>query len=380
MTTPILDAWTTPVRRTLRRIVIASTSIVMLAFSCVCGLTLWFLGGSLDEPAIPITGCGNADRVDPNGPLPAIAGLTESQMRNAAIIVHVGQEMNVPPRGWVIGVATALQESRLTNLPHLGPANDHDSIGLFQQRPSQGWGTPEQLADPAYQARKFFEKLLTIPNWESLPLTVAAQRVQVSAFPNAYAKHEPLASTIVDTLTGGASRAAAGELALRCAAAGEIAASGWTVPLHGAIVSGFRSALRPGHNGVDIAVPKGTRIRAAAAGIVIVATCNAHVGPQPYSCDVDGGTWVQGCGWYVDILHADNVITRYCHMASRPLVRPGQWVNAGEVIGYSGSSGNSTGPHLHFEIHVGGDLSGQGAVDPVPFMDRVGAPLGVPSD
>jgi murein DD-endopeptidase MepM/ murein hydrolase activator NlpD len=208
-----------------------------------------------------------------------------------------------------------------------------------------------------------------------LPLTVAAQRVQISAFPNAYAKHEPLASRTVDALTGGASRAVGNELAIRCAAAGEIAASGWTIPLRGPVTSGFRTSSRPSHNGVDIAVRKGTPVHAAAAGIVLVAVCNAHVGNQPYSCNRDGGVWVQGCGWYVDILHADEVITRYCHMRSRPAVGVGDWVDAGQVIGLSGSSGNSSGPHLHFEVHLNGISSGAGAVDPLSFMDRVGAPL-----
>jgi murein DD-endopeptidase MepM/ murein hydrolase activator NlpD len=363
-------------RRGIRRIVIASASAVALTLLCVCGVTLWFLGGLVKDAPQYALGCGNGEGVDPNAPLPRVLGLIEQQVRNAAIIISVGQEMRVPPRGWVIAVATAMQESRLTNLPHLGSRNDHDSIGLFQQRPSQGWGTPEQLADPAYQSRKFFEKLLRLPGWENLPLTVAAQRVQVSAYPSAYAKHEPLASRIVDALTGGASRAVGNALALRCAAAGEIAASGWTVPLRGPLTSAFRTPARPAHNGVDIAVPKGTAIHAASAGYVLVATCNAHVGFVPYSCNRDGGTWVRGCGWYVDILHAADVITRYCHMQARPLVRPGQRVGAGAVIGFSGSSGNSSGPHLHFEVHLNGNSSGSGAVDPVTFMGRAGATLG----
>jgi len=281
----------------------------------------------------------------------------------------------VAARGWVIGVATALQESRLTNLPHLGTNNDHDSIGLFQQRPSQGWGTVEQLSDPAYQARKFFEKLLRVSNWLSLPLTVAAQRVQISAYPDAYAKHEPLASKVVDALTGGASRSAGSALVARCAQAGEIAASGWTVPVVGAVTSGFRTSSRPGHNGVDIAVSKGTPIRAAAAGVVLVALCNAHLGSQPYSCDQDGSPSVLGCGWYIDILHAANVITRYCHLLERPFVLPGQAIAAGAIIGVSGSSGNSSGPHLHFEVHLNLDSTGVGATDPLAFMRQVGAPL-----
>jgi murein DD-endopeptidase MepM/ murein hydrolase activator NlpD len=375
MTDTVRDMLPKP-RRALRRMIVTSATVVALSLLCVCGTTLWFLGGLTKDAPLYALGCGNGETVDPDGPIPRVIGVVEQQVRNAAIIIRVGQDMKVPPRGWVVAVATALQESRLTNLPHLGANNDHDSIGLFQQRPSQGWGTVEQLADPAYQSRKFFEKLLRIPNWEALPLTVAAQRVQVSAYPNAYAKHESFASRIVDALTGGASRAAGNLLALQCAAAGEIAASGWTLPLRGPITSGFRTPARPGHNGVDIAVPKGTAIRAASAGYVLVATCNAHVGGSAYSCNRDGGTWVQGCGWYVDLLHAADIITRYCHMRSKPLIAPGQRVSAGSVIGFSGSSGNSSGPHLHFEVHLNGDSSGGGATDPIPFMDKVGASLG----
>jgi murein DD-endopeptidase MepM/ murein hydrolase activator NlpD len=365
-----------PARRMLRRTLIAAASAGLLCLVCLGGVTLTLLGGLSGEEAPTFAlGCGNGQRVDPNGVLPGVGGLAEPQVRNAAVVVSVGQEMGVPPRGWVIGVATALQESRLTNLPHLGSRNDHDSLGLFQQRPSQGWGTIDQLADPAYQSRKFFEKLVRVPGWQSMPLTVAAQRVQVSAYPDAYAKHEPLAARVVDALTGGASRAAGAQVALRCAAAGEIAASGWTIPLQGPVTSAFRTASRPGHNGVDIAVAKGTPVRATTAGVVITVLCNAHVGASSYSCDRDGGVWVLGCGWYVDILHAGNVITRYCHMMLRPEVTVGQYVVAGQVIGFSGSSGNSSGPHLHFEIHIDGDSSGRGAVDPVPYMNQVGAPL-----
>jgi len=373
-------AATRPVRRVVRWMVLAAGLAVAMFLLCIAGVTLAFLGGlGGDGGTTPYTlGCGNGRAVDPNGVLPDVPDLTEDQVRNAAIIIKAGQDLKVPPRGWVVGVATALQESRLTNVPHFGPSNDHDSIGLFQQRPSQGWGTPDQLADATYQSRKFFDKLVKIRGWLTLPLTVAAQRVQISAYPDAYAKHEPRATTIVDALTGGAGRAAGPVLALRCATAGEIAASGWTIPVQGPVVSGFRTASRPGHNGVDIAVGKHTPLRSGAAGVVLVATCNAHVGSQSYACDRDGGIWVQGCGWYVDILHAANVITRYCHMAERPFVTVGQYVAPGEVIGLSGSSGHSSGPHLHFEVHLNADSSRFGAVDPVPFMNQVGAPLVVP--
>src|SRR5690348_15744066 len=113
--------------------------------------------------------------------------LNAEQARNAATIIGVGQQLRIPVRGWVIAIATALQESDLINLGNLGAANDHDSLGLFQQRPSQGWGTPEQLTNPQYAAGAFYTALRKVPGWESLPVTDAAERVQRSATPDAYA-------------------------------------------------------------------------------------------------------------------------------------------------------------------------------------------------
>jgi murein DD-endopeptidase MepM/ murein hydrolase activator NlpD len=364
-------------RRRLRRVFLLTGAVVAAVLVCLMGTAFALLDGLFgDDASTYALGCGNGQPVNPTGRMPQIAELVEDQVRIAAIIVKTGQDMGVPPRGWVIAVATALQESRLQNLPDLGPANDHDSIGVFQQRPSQGWGTIQQLSDPAYQARKFYEKLLTIQGWQTMPLTYAAQAVQVSAFPDAYAKHEPLAAKVVDALTGGAGRANGYDAALQCAAGFDIAASGWTVPVAGPIVSGFRPPSRPAHNGVDFGVPKGTPIRAAAAGIVVTVLCNASLDGEPYSCDQDGSSAVLGCGWYVDIMHAGRVITRYCHQVQRPFVHVGDYVGAGTVIGLSGSSGNSSGPHLHFEVHLNGDASPAGAVDPVVFMNQVGAPLG----
>ncbi|MFF5079010.1 peptidase M23 [Actinoplanes sp. NPDC000266] len=121
----------------------------------------------------------------------------DEQVANARLIVTIGNERRVPNRGLVIAVATALQESGLRNLR----GGDRDSIGLFQQRPSQGWGTPKQLSDPGYQTRKFYDKLLTINGWQTMRLTDAAQAVQISAFPNAYAKHTTSATHLVEALS-----------------------------------------------------------------------------------------------------------------------------------------------------------------------------------
>ncbi|MEV4411450.1 hypothetical protein [Catellatospora sp. NPDC049609] len=119
------------------------------------------------------------------------------QKRNAEVIIETGQKMGLPPRAWVIAVATAAQESTLNNFGHLGDRNDHDSLGLFQQRPSAGWGTPEQITDPVYSAKAFYNGLKNVPGYDKMALTDAAQTVQVSAFPNHYAKWEKMAADLV---------------------------------------------------------------------------------------------------------------------------------------------------------------------------------------
>ena len=123
--------------------------------------------------------------------------LTAEMTRNAQIIVQIGKSLGVNDYGLVIALAAAMQESGLRNLNY----GDRDSQGLFQQRPSAGWGTPAQITDPAYASRLFFggvsnpnkgitRGLLDIPNWQNLTVTQAAQAVQLSAFPDAYAKWE----------------------------------------------------------------------------------------------------------------------------------------------------------------------------------------------
>ncbi|MFG2057450.1 hypothetical protein ACGFI9_25865 [Micromonospora sp. NPDC048930] len=126
--------------------------------------------------------------------------LDDAQLANAKAIVKAAKDTGVGERGAVIGVATSLQESKLYNLGHLGAYNDHDSEGLFQQRPSSGWGTPEQITDPDYASKAFFNALKNVGGWQGLPLTAAAQTVQVSAYPYAYAQWEEQAADIVQQL------------------------------------------------------------------------------------------------------------------------------------------------------------------------------------
>jgi murein DD-endopeptidase MepM/ murein hydrolase activator NlpD len=339
---------------------ILAAVVGLVAVTCV-GFAALFGGAAASSCTVPLPS-GAASIGAPAGGWQPVGRFDGEQVGFAATIVSVGAQMGVPIRGWIIAVATALQESDLRD----PPGGDQDSIGLFQQRPSQGWGTPKQLRDPVYASRKFYEKLLTIPNWQSMPLTEAAQAVQRSAYPEAYAKHEPDATLLVNTIAG--LTGPSGTPLLDCAGA----TGPWTQPVRAPIVSGFRTPERPTHNGVDLGASRGTPIHAAAAGVVTVVRCNIE--PVSHGCDVDGSPQTPGCGWYVDIEHAGNIVTRYCHMLTQPYVHEGQTVAVGEIIGLVGSSGHSSGPHLHFEVHLG-DHSYASAVDPVPFMAAHGAPL-----
>jgi hypothetical protein len=138
--------------------------------------------------------------------LPGGAELTGEQVANAHTIARVAHDRGLPGRAVVIALATAMQESRLRNLDY----GDRDSLGLFQQRPSQGWGTPAQVQDPVYAAGKFYDHLVQIPNWQTDPLTVVAQAVQRSGFPEAYAQHEAMATELATAIAAGSPGLACG--------------------------------------------------------------------------------------------------------------------------------------------------------------------------
>lgn len=125
-------------------------------------------------------------------------GLDAVQLQHASTVNAVGLARGESARARVVAVATAWQESSLRNVE----SGDRDSLGLFQQRPSQGWGDPEQIMDPVYAAGQFFDHLAKVRGWQDMSLTEAAQAVQRSGFPDAYAKWEWDAQTLVDQLSG----------------------------------------------------------------------------------------------------------------------------------------------------------------------------------
>ncbi len=189
MTTTIQRASMSPPSRRRRRR--GPILALVLAFVGVLGLGAWsWWHGTVD--GLPLrehctaTALGNTTELHPE------------QAGNAAIIAAVAVERGLPGRAVTIGLATAIQESKLINLPD----GDRDSIGLFQQRPSQGWGTPAEIRDPVYSANAFYDGLVKVKGYEKLPITEAAQTVQRSAFPTAYADHENEARILASALTG----------------------------------------------------------------------------------------------------------------------------------------------------------------------------------
>jgi hypothetical protein len=152
--------------------------------------------------------------------------LTAIQLQHASTINAVGLARRLPDGARVVALATAFQESALRNRPD----GDRDSVGLFQQRPSKGWGTVQQILDPVYASGAFYDALLKVPGWQNMSLTAAAQAVQDSAYPDAYAKWEPQARTLVRGLSG----AVPGELSCRAGAAAPTAHAPERAPVTGA--------------------------------------------------------------------------------------------------------------------------------------------------
>ena len=175
----------------------------------------------------PMTACGSAP-VKAGLSAGGLPALDASQIGNAQIIYNVAEDLQLPARAPVIAIATALQESRLRNLT----GGTADSLGLFQQRPSQGWGSPADILNPVYAASAFYARLVQVAGWQTLPLTVAAQDVQHSGFPGAYAQWESLADALVGTFSGAATAC--------------LTDNGGHVPASGAIQLPAGFALPPG--------------------------------------------------------------------------------------------------------------------------------------
>lgn len=180
-------------RKPVKNSLIVAGVVCLLAAAVTAGLLIW-RNPFADRPECTVP----ALTVD--GTASPTVELTVAQLHHASTINAVGLSRGIPERGRIIAVATAYQESSLRNRAD----GDRDSVGLFQQRPSQGWGTKEEILDPIYAAGQFYDALLQVDDWQELPLTQAAQKVQQSAYPDAYAKWEPQSTTLVRALSGAA--------------------------------------------------------------------------------------------------------------------------------------------------------------------------------
>ncbi|WP_238449511.1 hypothetical protein [Micromonospora sp. 4G55] len=192
---------------------------VGVVFAVVALLGVWVvvrqLGGQLRLPVASRTCTVQAD---------GTVLLDADQMANAATIAAIGSQRQMPERAVVVALATAYQESGLRNLS----GGDRDSIGLFQQRPSQGWGTPQQIRDQRYAANRFYAALKKVRGWEEMRVTDAAQAVQRSAFPTAYQKWADESEVLTRALLGEATGAVACTVSRTPVMRGEAAAAALT--------------------------------------------------------------------------------------------------------------------------------------------------------
>jgi murein DD-endopeptidase MepM/ murein hydrolase activator NlpD len=254
----------------------------------------------------------------------------------------------------VIALATARQESGIRNLDY----GDRDSLGAFQQRPSQGWGTPDQVMNVPHATTTFLEHLVLIPDWATRPVTDVAADVQRPAeeYRGLYEQWVPLATRLTERLWP---QAASLMPTTPSACAEPATAAGVVYPVPPAFVGtdshnwgGSGSHWSSWHTGTDFSVPCGTPVLAATAGTVEIETDQAWA-----------GTWLLKV-----VTGPDSVATWYAHMQKLD-ASPGQQVGAGQQLGEAGARGNATGCHLHFEVHLhNGSIYGPDNANPSQWL------------
>ena len=311
-----------------------------------------------------------------------VGGLTPSQLANASAVITEGVRLRVPTQGIVIALAVASQESHFTNyandgkggdlrtdqegvaaslrLPHEAVGSDHGSLGVFQQQ-WPWWGTMQELMTPAVAAQKFYRALSSISGWQAKPVTVAAQAVQSSAYPDAYADDEPLARELLGLSTDSEPDVAekvSGVAAADCAGPAVGGDVVFPLPANSGYRDNHNFGNRGGnwasvHTGDDLSVACGTPVLAATAGTVVVIRDQSWAGP-----------------WLVQVSTGTGQLTTwYAHMRALT-VNAGDSVRAGQQIGEVGQLGNTTGCHLHFEVHPRGGSIYEDSIDPSVWLSQ----------
>lgn len=302
-------------------------------------------------------------RIDPTKvPTASVSGYGHEQLVNAAYIMQAAQDRGLSVKDQTIGVMTAMGESTLQVLDY-GDGAGPDSRGLFQQRDS--WGTLAERMDPYISAGKFFDAMVQkVPEAErqTLAPTLVANRTQINADPYHYEPFWVPATVVVAALSGLDSSALSGNSSCDTLPGipGEIGLDGWAKPGNGPINGGFgprevistpAGTTEPFHYGLDL--------EAGGCGGSVWAARDGKV-----TRVFDGG----GGGMIIEIDHGEGLSTRYVHSYANEIsVTAGQKVKAGDPIALTGSSGFSTGCHLHIEVHLNGT-----AVDPLPILTAAG--------
>ncbi|WP_159600723.1 M23 family metallopeptidase [Agromyces humi] len=298
------------------------------------------------------------------------AAMTGEQVENTKIILGViksalpGATTADLTQAAHITIATAIVESRITNHDQ---KVDHTSLGIFQQQ--DWWGSDEQRLRPDWSTARFLKALFAVPGWQVTDPGVVAQTVQVSAFPDRYtqfmgeargivaaywAQSPPVAipadiNVGVPIAPGGVAIGGSGQSCI-------VAGGPWVLPFDigsSAKISDWFSygdALRLDqrkHDGIDISMPEGSPVYSASAGKVIASSGNREDG---------------GLGYYVIIQHGE-VYARYLHFVRPPTLKVGDTVTPGQQVGEVGTTGDSNGNHLHFDLTLAGKK-----IDPVPYM------------
>ena len=295
------------------------------------------------------------------------ATLTEEQKANATTVIAEGYRLGMSEQAILVALTVAAQESRFLvyandgrgadlrpdqagiadslQLPHQAVGSDHGSLGIFQQQ-WPWWGSMPELMDPATSARKFYTALGKVPGWEQMSIPDAGQAVQHSAHPHAYDDDVTLAQELLRDAGGATSVEEAAYFGATTSPCDSPAYTGAVAfPLRAGVAyvdqanyGHAGSHWTSTHSGTDLAAACGSPVVAATDGTVTVRTDQSWAGP--WLVEIDAGGPDGTVTWYGHMQHVD--------------VTPGQPVAAGQTIGQVGSLGNSTGCHLHFEVHPGG--------------------------
>jgi hypothetical protein len=178
-------------------VLLSIAAVIVMAVVLTTGAVTSVVQSTQNNPKLAAYACNAAlgpTTSDGSGRGPADAGnLTDEQRGTVSLIISIGKQRNLPPLAWQVAIQAGMTESGLRSLNY----GDRDSLGIFQMRPSMGWGSPAQVTDPVYAINKFYDVLAKVPNWQDQRPGESAQDVERSAFPDRYHRWEQMAAHLI---------------------------------------------------------------------------------------------------------------------------------------------------------------------------------------